>query len=204
MQLSKGVFSVPNLLCFFRVAYIPVMVALFYLDHAFAADHVTWPAWTNLFIFALAAISDFFDGLIARAFKLTSLFGKFLDSSTDKLLVGAAVLCLVAFGKISGIWIIAALIILLREILISGVREFMALYNVVVPISKMGKWKLTLQMFSLGFFIVGDYGDTVLPYCVTYGKFFLIIATALTIMSGWQYVREAWATVRRLEAEGKV
>lgn len=204
MQLSKGVFSVPNLLCFFRVGYIPVMLVLFYLDHAYAEDHVSWPAWLNLFLFTLAAISDFLDGIIARAFKLTSLFGKFLDSSTDKMLVGAAVLCLVAFGKMTGIWIIAALIILLREILISGVREFMALYNVVVAISKLGKWKLTLQMFSLGFFIVGDYGDAVLPHCVAYGKFFLVIATALTIMSGWQYVREAWATVRRLEAEGKV
>lgn len=203
MQFPKGVFSIPNLLCYFRVVYMPLMIVLFYLDRHWQADHVSWPAWTNLAFFALAGLSDFLDGKIARALGQTTLLGKFLDSSTDKMLVGVAILCLVAFQRLDGIWILPAIIIYLREILIAGVREFMGLYNVVVHISWWGKWKLTLQMFSIGFLIVGDYGDSVVPYCMAIGKFFFLVATGLTVWSGWEYMREAWKTIQQLDAEGK-
>ena len=203
MQFPKGVFSIPNLLCYYRVAYLPVMVLLFSLDHRWQDQGISWPAWTNLFLYMLAGLSDFLDGKIARWLKQETLLGKFLDSSTDKMLVGVALMCLVAYQQLTGFWMCCAIIIFLREILIAGVREFMALYNVVVKISWMGKWKLTAQMFFIGFLIAGDYGDALIPHTVFIGKAGFLLATALTVWSGWEYLREGWTTIKRLEAEGK-
>ncbi|MDE1153555.1 MAG: CDP-diacylglycerol--glycerol-3-phosphate 3-phosphatidyltransferase [Micavibrio sp.] len=205
LNYPKGLFSIPNLLCFYRAAYLPVMIALSYADSAWRTDGISWPAWTNLFLFALAGLSDFLDGIIARALGQTTLLGKFLDSSTDKLVVGVALMCLVAFHQLEGIWLVFAIVIYMREILIAGVREFMGLYNVVVHISKMGKWKLTVQMFSIGFLIVGDYGDALVPHTMAVGKFFFLIATLLTVWSGWEYMREAWKTIQKMDAaEAKI
>ncbi len=203
LQYPKGVYSIPNLLCYFRVLYMPVMVLLFYFDRSWQAQGISWPAWTNCILFGLAGLSDFLDGKIARALGQTTLLGKFLDSSTDKMLVGCAIMCLVAFQRLDQIWILPAIIIFNREILIAGVREFMALYNVIVHISWMGKWKLTLQMLAIGFLIAGDYGDAVVPHCMAIGKTIFLAATILTVWSGWEYMREAWKTIQRLDAEGR-
>lgn len=194
MPRASSLYSVPNLLCYFRVAVIPVMGVLFCFDGPTAA-------WANLFIFALAGISDFLDGVIARATGQTTLLGKFLDSSTDKMLVGGTLILLIAFDRIAGVWVIPALVIFLREILIAGVREFMALQNVIVHISRLGKWKLAAQVFALGWLVVGDYGDALVPHTVAIGNFLLAVAMVLTVISGWDYLREAWKTVARLDAE---
>lgn len=204
MKLPKGIFSIPNLLCYFRVAYIPVMVALFYLDFIWQDRGISWPAWTNVVLYTLAGLSDFLDGRIARATNQSSIFGKFLDSSTDKLVVGVSLLCLVAFRPFEWMLFIPAMLIYMREILISGVREFMALYNVTVAVSWMGKWKLTLQMLFIGFLIAGDYGPGLVPYAVEIGRYGFLLATVLTLWSGWEYMRAAWKTMQRLEAEGKI
>lgn len=203
MKYPHGFFSIPNILCFYRIAYIPVMMGLFYLDYAWKADHVAWPAWLNLFLFMLAGLSDFLDGIIARALKQETLFGKFLDSSTDKMVVGVAITMLVAYGQLGGWWIVPAVVIYLREILISGMREFMALYNVIVPISKLGKWKLTVQMFFIGFLIVGDYGDVLVPHAFLIGKIGFLFATFMTVASGWDYMKQGWVTIKKLETEKK-
>lgn len=194
---KNKVFNVPNLLCFFRIAVIPVMIWLFYHD-GFAS------AWINVILFSIAGITDFLDGYLARAWNQTTILGKFLDSSTDKMLVGAALFCLVAFGRLDGVWIIPAAIIYLREILVAGVREFMGLHNVIVHVSKMGKWKLTLQMVSIGFLIAGPYGDAVIPYCFAIGKILFLAATLITVTSGWDYTRAAWQHIARLDQEGKI
>jgi cardiolipin synthase (CMP-forming) len=204
MRFPKGVFSIPNMLCFFRVAYLPVMIFLFHLDYVWRDNGVAWPAWANVFLYILAGLSDFLDGKIARWLKQETLLGKFLDSSTDKLVVSASVICLVAYGQLTGFWMVCAIIIVAREILIAGVREFMALYNVVVKISWIGKWKLTIQMLFIGFLMAGDYGDALIPHTVMIGKVGFLAATILTIWSGWDYMREGWKTIQRLEAEGKV
>lgn len=204
MRFPKGVFSIPNMLCYFRVAYLPVMVLLFYLDDFWQAENISWPAWTNVILFTLAGLSDFLDGKVARLLKQETLLGKFLDSSTDKMVVGVALLCLVAFDRLDGIWIIPALIIYLREILISGMREFMALYNVSVPVTWMAKWKLTIQMLFIGFLIAGDYGDALVPHALAIGKAGFLVATVLTVWSGWDYMRIGWKTIKSLEAEGKI
>ncbi len=194
MAMPKQLYTIPNLLCFFRIAVIPFMVMLFYIDTA-------WAAWTNVVLYALAGASDFFDGRIARATKTETLLGKFLDSSTDKMVVGVALMLLLAFDRLDGIWIIPAIVIYLREILISGVREFMALYNVIVPVSKLGKWKLTTQMFFIGFLIAGDYGNALIPHAYMIGKLGLCFAAVITVLSGWDYMRAALKTIHRLETE---
>ncbi len=190
---GSGVFNIPNMLCYFRIVAIPVMMALFYYD-----GPVT--AWFNVFLYCLIGLSDFLDGIIARATKQTTLLGKFLDSSTDKMIVGVSLMLLVAFDRLEDLWIIPAVIIFLREILIAGVREFMAMYNVIVPISKLGKWKLTAQMFFIGFLIAGPYGNELIPYAYDIGKWGLAFAAVITVISGWDYVREAWKTILKLDA----
>jgi cardiolipin synthase len=204
MKYPRGLLSIPNLLCFFRAGYVPVMVLLFYLDHAWRADGVSWPAWLNVVLFGLAGMSDFFDGIIARKLNQETLLGKFLDSSTDKMVVGVALMMLVAFGQLSGLWIVPAVIIYLREILIAGMREFMALYNVIVPVSWLGKWKLTVQMIFVNFLIAGEYGERLIPHSVAIGKAGFLLATAMTVISGWDYLKQGWVTIKRLEAEKKI
>jgi cardiolipin synthase (CMP-forming) len=204
MQIPRGVFSIPNLLCYFRVAYIPVMVLLFYLDFSWQDEKISWPAWTNVLLYSLAGLSDFLDGIIARKLKQETLLGKFLDSSTDKMVVGVSLMCLVAFQRLTDFWIVLAIIIYLREILISGMREFIALYNVSVPVTWMAKWKLTVQMLFIGFLIAGDYGDALIPHAYAIGKAGFVLATVLTVWSGWDYMRTGWKTIKQLEAEGKV
>jgi len=194
MARKSMLLSIPNLLCYYRLALIPVMGYLFYVDTA-------WAAWLNIFLWTLAGLSDFLDGRIARATGQTSIFGKFLDASTDKLLVGTALMLLIAFGRLEGLWIIPAIIIYLREILISGVREFMALYNVIVPISLLGKWKLTIQMLFMGFLIGGEYGELYVPYAYDIGKYGFLLAAAITVISGWDYVAGAWKTIRKIDEE---
>lgn len=196
MALPKQLYTIPNLLCFFRLGVIPVMIALFYIDTA-------WATWTNVVLYSLAGASDFFDGRIARATNSETLLGKFLDSSSDKVVVGVALMLLLAFDRLDGFWILPAIIIYLREILISGVREFMALYNVIVPVSRLGKWKLTIQMFFIGFLIAGEHGNALIPHAFMIGKVGLCLAAAVTVLSGWDYMRGAWKTILRLETAGQ-
>lgn len=203
MKIPRGLYSIPNLLCMYRIVYLPVMVWLFYLDHIWRDQQVSWPAWLNVALFTLAGLTDFLDGKIARWLKQETLLGKFLDSSTDKMVVGTALMCLVAYQILTGWWVVIAIIIFVREILIAGVREFMALQNVVVMVSWMGKWKLTIQMLFIGFLMAGPYGPDLVPYAFEIGQVGFLFAAVLTVWSGWEYLREAWKTIKQLEAEGK-
>ena len=189
---KNSLLTIPNLLSLYRIAVIPAMIALFFYDGLLAA-------WINLFLFALAGASDFLDGYIARKTGQTSLTGKVLDLLSDKLIVGVVLVLLIAFERLDGLWIIPAIIIYVREIIISSVREFMAHQGVNVAVSKLGKWKLTVQMFSMGWLVVGDYGDILVPHTMMIGKSLFIVATILTVISGWDYMRAAWKTIRQHE-----
>ncbi|MDP6109020.1 MAG: CDP-diacylglycerol--glycerol-3-phosphate 3-phosphatidyltransferase, partial [Rhodospirillales bacterium] len=136
--------NLPNLLTLSRIASIPLLVATFYIDHPLGN-------WLGLAILTLAGMTDFFDGYLARALSQQSMLGKFLDPIADKLLVSSLILMLVAFNRIPGIAILPAVVILCREILVSGLREFLAGAQVGVPVSKLAQWKTTLQMLMLGF-----------------------------------------------------
>lgn len=176
------IYNIPNLLTLFRIALIPAITALFFVPE-------NWAVWTALALYSLGAITDFFDGYIARALKQTSAFGRFLDPIADKLYVAAILLLLAGFDRISGVWLIPAIIIMMREILIAGLREFLGPHKITLPVSKLAKWKTTVQLIAIGFLIVGPLGETILPYSWQIGHWGLVIAAAFTVITGWSYMR---------------
>ena len=125
--------------------------------------HLDIMRWTAFGLFTAAAITDFFDGYLARAWSQQSALGQMLDPIADKLLVAAMLFMLVSDRTIVGISVVAAIVILCREVLVSGLREFLADLKVSIPVSKVAKWKTTAQLLALGFLIVGPAGDKVLP-----------------------------------------
>jgi len=173
--------SLPNLLTLFRIAAIPGIVALFFLDSDLGK-------YLACGLFGIAAITDFFDGYVARAYGQQSSFGKFLDPVADKLLVSSALLMATGFGQISGLTILPAVVILCREILVSGLREFLAEVQISVPVSTLAKWKTMIQMFAIGFLIVGDSGPDALPTRLI-GEWGLWAAAVLTLITGYDYLR---------------
>jgi cardiolipin synthase (CMP-forming) len=181
-QRSKAL-SLPNILTYGRLVAVPVVVGLlFWPDDQ-------WSRWIALGIFILAAITDYFDGYFARAYAQQSALGRMLDPIADKLLVAACLLMLVSDGTIQSWDLWAAIVILCREILVSGLREFLAELKVSVPVSRVAKWKTTMQLLAVGFLIAGPAGETVLPGTVLIGIVLLWAAAILTIYTGWDYFR---------------
>jgi cardiolipin synthase len=145
--------------------------------------------WTALGLFIVASITDFFDGYLARIWKQTSTIGRMLDPIADKLLVSAILLLLAADGTIAGWTLWAAIIILCREILVSGLREYLAELKVSVPVSRLAKWKTTAQMVALAFLLAGPAGDKIMPYVTELGIVLLWISAILTLYTGWDYFK---------------
>ncbi|MGB0922220.1 MAG: CDP-diacylglycerol--glycerol-3-phosphate 3-phosphatidyltransferase [Alphaproteobacteria bacterium] len=179
--MSSTVTTIPNLLTIGRIVAVPGIVAAFYLEAPLAN-------WLALGLFAAASITDFFDGWLARKMNAQTKLGQLLDPIADKLLVSAALLVLVWVGHINGLSVIAAVIILCREILVSGLREFLAGAQVSVPVTQLAKWKTTVQMFALGFLLAGPAGDAVLPGNTMIGLTGLWIAALLTLITGYGYL----------------
>jgi len=177
----RGPWSLPNLLTYGRILAIPALVAILFWPRD------DWMRWIALGIYTAAAITDYLDGYIARAWSQQSAIGRMLDPIADKLLVAALLLMLVYTGQIEGWTLWAAIVILCREILVSGLREFLADLKVSVPVSKVAKWKTTAQLFALGFLIAGPAGDKVLPGNTQIGIVLLWAAAGLTIYTGWDY-----------------
>ncbi|HUT50424.1 MAG TPA: CDP-diacylglycerol--glycerol-3-phosphate 3-phosphatidyltransferase [Alphaproteobacteria bacterium] len=175
------ILNLPNVLTLSRVAVIPVFVGAFFLEGALAN-------WVALGLFVAAGATDFFDGFFARRRAQSSDFGRFLDPIADKLLVATALLMLAGFGRIAGVALIAAAIILLREIVISGLREYLGGLNVEVPVSRLAKWKTTVQMVAIGVLIVGTAGPPDVPI-VLIGEVLLWAAALLTVVTGYDYLR---------------
>lgn len=175
--------NIPNMMTIGRLLTLPLLVMLMMID-------ASWAAWSALGIYTLGCITDWLDGLIARRYSLESNFGKFLDPIADKIFISTVLICLVANGNLSGWGIIPVLLILSREFLISGLREFFGPKNIKFPVSIVAKWKTGIQMFALGFLIMGEYGVPVLPLNIEIGYTLLIIATILTVQSGWTYMKE--------------
>ncbi len=181
--------NLPNMLTLFRIAVIPGLVALFYLDSPLGN-------WLASGLFTIAAITDFLDGYIARATRQQSVLGRFLDPVADKLLVSAALLMMVGFGHIEGLVILPAVVILCREIMVSGLREFLAGLRVGVPVSALAKLKTGLQMVAIGVLIVGDAGPAAIPVRLI-GETGLWIAAALTLVTGYDYLRASIGHIER-------
>jgi cardiolipin synthase (CMP-forming) len=173
--------SLPNLLTLSRILVIPLLIAAFYLDYPVAN-------WVALALFVAAAFTDFLDGHLARTRGEVSGLGRFLDPVADKLLVASALLMLVHVDGIVGWTILPALIILCREILVSGLREYLAELRVGLPVSRLAKWKTMVQMVAIGFLIVGQAGWSAVPV-VEIGTAGLWVAAALTLFTGYDYLR---------------
>jgi len=174
--------QLPNILTVSRIVLLPVLIGLFFVPGETAA-------WTALWVYIFCAVTDFFDGYLARMLNVTSNFGTFLDPISDKILVSSLLIALATFDRLDGFWMIPAIIILMREFLIAGLREFLGPQNVKVPVSKLAKWKTGFQMTALGFLVIGDYGDTVVPQTLLVGQILLAIAAAITVFTGWNYLK---------------
>jgi cardiolipin synthase len=186
-SMPKHVTSLPNLLTYCRILIVPLIVLCFFNEgRLYATDFARWLA-LGLFIFA--SITDFFDGYLARIWNQTSNIGRMLDPIADKLLVASVLLLIAADGTIAGWSIWAAIIILCREILVSGLREYLATLKISVPVTFLAKFKTTLQMVSLGFLLAGSAGDKVLPYTTEIGITLLWVAAVITMITGYDYFR---------------
>lgn len=173
--------TLPNFLTLLRIAIIPIIVGLFYFDRPLSN-------WLAASFFILACITDYLDGYFARTLKQATRVGSFLDPMADKLLIAAILLMLVGFHRISGLALIPAVIILCREILVSGLREFLAETHVSMPVTRLAKWKTTLQMGALVFLIIEDIPG--LPFSLEdVGTFGLWVAALLTLITGFDYFR---------------
>ncbi|WP_137135191.1 CDP-diacylglycerol--glycerol-3-phosphate 3-phosphatidyltransferase [Rhizobium sp. FKY42] len=185
--MASRALNIPNLLTYARIVAVPVVVACFFVEGRLESSDVA--RWTALAIFVVASITDYLDGYLARIWNQTSNIGRMLDPIADKLLVASVLLLMAADGTIAGWSLWAAITILCREILVSGLREYLAALKVAVPVTRIAKWKTTLQMVSIAFLLAGDAGDKVLPYTTEIGRAFLWIAAILTIYTGYDYFR---------------
>ena len=172
-------FNLPNMLTLSRIIAIPLVVACFWLDRG-------WAQWLSMILFVIAAVTDWFDGYFARRYHQISRFGRFLDPIADKLLVAAALVMLVDSGTLRGLNVLAALIILAREILVSGLREFLAELRVGLPVSQLAKWKTGAQMVAIAALLVGDAASPLVPQV---GIVLIWVAAALTLITGYDYLR---------------
>jgi cardiolipin synthase len=175
--------SLPNLLTYGRVMAVPVVAGCLFWPE------IAWMRWVALGVFIAAGISDFLDGYLARAWSQQSRIGQMLDPIADKLLVSAVLMMLAADHTIASYSLTAGIIILCREILVSGLREFLAELKVSLPVSNVAKWKTTLQLIALGFLIAGPSGDAIVPGITTTGLVLLWISALLTLYTGWDYFR---------------
>jgi len=189
-------FSVPNVLTYARIAAVPTVVACMYWADILQGG--LWLRWVALAIFIAAGVTDFFDGYFARAWGQHSSFGRMLDPIADKLLVASCLLMLAANGTIKGWSLWAAIVILCREILVSGLREYLAELRVSVPFTRLAKWKTTAQLVAIGFLLAGEAGDRILPVVTLTGLTLLWMSALLTLYTGYDYFR---AGVRHLIEE---
>jgi cardiolipin synthase (CMP-forming) len=190
--------ALPNILTYGRIVAIPIVVGCMFWQSIL--DGGLWLRWVALAFFIAAAISDFLDGYLARALAQQSSLGRMLDPIADKLLVSSCLLMLAAEDTIHGWSLFAAIVILCREILVSGLREYLAELRVSVPVTRLAKWKTTLQLVAVGFLIAGDAGDAVVPVITKVGIMLLWLSALLTIYTGWDYLQAGLHHLTREDA----
>jgi CDP-diacylglycerol--glycerol-3-phosphate 3-phosphatidyltransferase len=191
-QSSSKIWNIPNLLTYGRIVIIPMVAGLLMWPGIKNDDTARWVA---LVLYIIAAITDFFDGYLARKWHLSSSLGRMLDPIADKVLVAVILLVLSADGILFGGHIWAAIIILSREVLVSGLREYLGQLRVSVPVTKIAKWKTTCQLVAIGFLVAGPAGDKLFgPYTdqmivSRLGIVGLWLAAGLTLYTGYDYFR---------------
>jgi cardiolipin synthase (CMP-forming) len=179
--------AIPNLLTYARIAAVPIVVACLYWQSILNGG--LWLRWVALAIFIAAGITDILDGYLARSLGQQSSFGRMLDPIADKLLVASCLLMLAADETIRGWSLWAAIVILCREILVSGLREYLAELRVSVPVTRLAKWKTTAQLVAIGFLLAGQAGDKVIPVVTLTGLTLLWVSAIVTLYTGYDYFR---------------
>ena len=179
--------KIPNILTIGRIIIVPIFVLSFFIP-GIVGDLVPF------FLFVIASFTDFIDGLLARLYKEESKLGELLDPIADKILVAAALVLLVMNGIIKNYEVIAAIIILTREILISGLREFLAQSRVKIPVSSLAKFKTFIQMLSIAILLTGETGNKIANFgeynAQTIGIILLWLSAFLTLYTGYEYLRK--------------
>tara|TARA_B100000700_G_scaffold137278_1_gene153249 strand:+ start:849 stop:1433 length:585 start_codon:yes stop_codon:yes gene_type:complete len=179
--------KIPNYLTIGRIIIVPFFVISFFLP-GFYGDIIPFA------LFLIASFTDFLDGLLARMFKEESKLGELLDPIADKIIVAAALILLVMDGTIKNFEVMAAIIILTREILISGLREFLAIGKIKLPVSNLAKYKTFLQMFSISILLTGETGNKIINFqdynAQTIGIILLWLSAFLTLYTGYDYLRK--------------
>lgn len=191
--------DLPNLLTLSRIAAIPLLVALIAVRYP-SMDFIA------CVVFSAAAITDYFDGKLARSRRQQSDLGRMLDPIADKLLVGAVLMMLVGMGRLSSLALYPAIVIMLREILVSGLREYLAGIRIGLPVTRLAKWKTGFQMGALGTLLAGDtaaplIGLGALPVSLI-GEAMLWVAAGLTLVTGWDYLTAGWRHASTPEVPG--
>jgi len=184
-QLAARPLAVPNLLTYARIAAVPAVVACLYWQDILHGG--LWLRWVALVVFVAAGVTDVLDGYFARKWGEQSIFGRMLDPIADKLLVASCLLMLAGDGTIRGWSLLAAIVILCREILVSGLREYLAELRVGVPVTQLARWKTTLQLVAVGFLVAGRAGDAIVPVVTPIGLTLLWLSALLTLYTGWDY-----------------
>ena len=179
--------KIPNILTIGRIIIVPIFVLTFFIP-GFFGDLIPF------FLFALASFTDYLDGLLARMFKEESKLGELLDPIADKIIVSAALVLLVMNNTIKEYEVIAAIIILTREILISGLREFLAKSQISMPVSGLAKFKTLIQMFAIAILLTGESGNKLINFqdynAHSIGIIFLWLSAFLTLYTGYDYVKK--------------
>ena len=186
-RLPARPLALANMLTYARIAAVPVVVGLLFWQSILGGG--LWLRWVALAVFIAAGVTDILDGYVARRLGQQSSLGRMLDPIADKLLVASSLLMLAAGTTIRGWALLAAVIILCREILVSGLREFLADLRVSVPVSQLAKWKTAGQLVAIGFLIAGEAGEQVLPLTIEIGITLLWLAAIVTLYTGWDYLR---------------
>ena len=176
-------FNLPNILTYGRIAAAPLVGATFYIPG-------NWGPWIAFIIFCTASITDYFDGYLARAWQQQSALGRMLDPIADKLLVAVSILILVADGMLAGWSIWAGIIVLMREIFVSGLREFLAELRVSVPVTQLAKWKTTMQLIAIAALLIAPaLQGAKSGIIINLGLSFFWVAAIVTLYTGYDYFR---------------
>ena len=179
--------KIPNILTIGRIILVPIFIGTFYLPGPMGD-------WIPFIIFVLASFTDFLDGLLARLYKEESKLGELLDPIADKIIIASALILLVMDSTIKNYEVIAAIIIMIREILISGLREFLAKVQVTMPVTRLAKFKTFIQMFAIATLLTGESGNTLINFgnynAHSIGIILLWLAAFLTLYTGYDYVRK--------------
>ncbi len=185
--MASRAYNIPNLLTYARILAVPLIVGCFFIEGQLESSD--FARWTALTLFIIASLTDYLDGYLARIWNQTSNIGRMLDPIADKLLIAAVLLLLAADQTIADWSVWAAITILCREILVSGLREYLAGLKVSVPVTRIAKWKTTIQMVAIAFLLAGPAGDQVLPHTTQIGIVLLWLAAILTFYTGYDYFR---------------